>query len=141
MTEDWEELKRFVEERSDAAFETLVDRHFDLVWATAARITQNKALAKDIAQEVFTDLARRSPTLSQKVVLKGWLYRATFFAAKKASRREMRRSNHELEAKTWHAADTASDSHEMEQELIENLSVPAQALVVESAVFVTIVIS
>ena len=128
MTEDWEELEQFVERQSESAFETLVDRHFDLVWSTAARITQNNALAKDIAQEVFTDLARRSPTLSKKVVLKGWLYRATFYAAKKACRREMRRCNHELEATSWHPADAGGDSHEMEEELVKNLDEGLQHL-------------
>ena len=118
--QDWEALQNYVEDQSDEAFRHLVDRHFNLVWATAFRLTGNHARAKDIAQDVFTDLAKRANRIGPKVVLQGWLYRATCFAAKNSNRREMRRCKHEREALAWHESE-GHGLNQDEQQLIGNL--------------------
>lgn len=118
--QDWEALQKFVEARSDEAFRCLVERHFNMVWATAYRLTGNHARAADVAQEVFTDLAKRAPRIGPKVVLPGWLYRAACFAAKNSNRREMRRSKHEREAQSWHES-KGHDVNPEDQQLIANL--------------------
>lgn len=99
MTDDAQLLARFGSKRDEDAFSELVSRHFDLVFSTALRqLNGDTHLAKDVAQTVFTDLARKARLLSRKVVLAGWLYEATRFASAKAVRTEQRRRAREQEA-------------------------------------------
>ena len=56
------------------------------------------ALAKDVAQVVFSDLALKAGKLPSGVVLGGWLYRHTCFAASKMVRSEKRRQARERRA-------------------------------------------
>ncbi len=99
MTDDAELLRRFAEEKSDAALAELVRRQVDFVYAAALRQTRgNAALAQDVAQVVFIDLARKAAALSRHEVLVGWLHTATRFVAAKAIRAERRREAREQEA-------------------------------------------
>lgn len=92
-------LRRYVEEKSDAAFRQLVGRYLDLVYSAALRQTGGNAhAAQDIAQEVFTTLARRASSLTQHPVLTGWLYTTTHHVASAARRAEWRRRTREQEA-------------------------------------------
>ncbi len=90
-TADHELLRRYAEHGAEDAFTKLVQRHLNLVWAAARRITGNADLARDVAQTVFTDLARKAGTLPRETVLAGWLYRAACLAAAKQVRGEARR--------------------------------------------------
>ncbi len=97
MTLDAELLRRYAEVQSEDAFAELVRRHLDLVYSAALRQTNGDAhLAQDVAQTVFTDLARKAAALSRREVLTGWLFTSTHFAAAKAVRKERRRHMHEL---------------------------------------------
>jgi RNA polymerase sigma factor (sigma-70 family) len=99
MTDDAQQLSRFAREGDEAAFRELVVRHFDLAYSTALRQLNGDAqLAEDVAQSVFTDLARKARLLPRNVVLTGWLYEAACFAAAKAVRTEQRRRAREQEA-------------------------------------------
>ena len=99
MQDDTQLLVRFASQQDEEAFCQLVSRHFDLVYSTALRqLNGDTHFAKDIAQSVFTDLARKARWLPRKVVLTGWLYQATRFAAAKAVRTEHRRRTREQEA-------------------------------------------
>lgn len=91
-------LRRFVEERANEAFQSLVERHVNLVYFSALRQTGNAAMAEDVVQEVFTDLARKAPKLVDRPVLAGWLYTSTRYAAANARRSEGRRRVREQEA-------------------------------------------
>ena len=59
-------------------------------------------LAGDVAQTVFTDLARKASLLASQLAegssLLGWLYRSTRFASLNQLRRDRRRLTHEREA-------------------------------------------
>jgi RNA polymerase sigma factor (sigma-70 family) len=99
MTEDAEWLSRFATTGDEAAFRELVARHFDLVYSVALRqLNGDTHLARDVAQTVFTDLARKADSLPRNTVLSGWLYQAARFAAAKTSRAERRRRAREQEA-------------------------------------------
>lgn len=101
MIEDTELLRRYAEEHSEAAFTELVERRLGLVYAVALRQTGGDAhRAKDIAQTVFTHLARKASSLARQPVLAGWLYRSAQFAASDAMRTERRRQVREQEAHT-----------------------------------------
>lgn len=92
-------LRRFVEERANEAFAALVERHVNLVYFAALRQTGgNTAMAEDVAQEVFSDLARKAASLVDRPVLAGWLYTSTRYAAANARRAAGRRRAREQEA-------------------------------------------
>ncbi|MGH8021199.1 MAG: RNA polymerase sigma factor, partial [Opitutaceae bacterium] len=89
----------FSENGSQDAFSELVRRRFDLVYAVAFRQVGGDAhLARDVAQRVFTDLARKAKTLSPRVVISGWLHRSATFAASDMVRSERHRRAREQEA-------------------------------------------
>jgi RNA polymerase sigma factor (sigma-70 family) len=99
MMDDTELLRRYVTDRSQEAFTELVTRHLDLVYSAAFRRTDgDAALAEDIAQQVFTTLARNAAALRGHTLLPGWLYVATRHAAASALRAERRRKAREQEA-------------------------------------------
>ncbi len=96
---DGELLRRYAELKSEEAFAELVRRHIDLIYSAALRqVGADAHLARDVAQSVFTDLARHANQLCGREVLGGWLYTSTHFAAAKAVRAARRRRAHEKEA-------------------------------------------
>jgi RNA polymerase sigma factor (sigma-70 family) len=108
MLTDSELLRRYAEEKSDDAFAELVRRHVDLVYSAAMRQVNGDAhRAKDVAQVVFTTLARKAPKLTSHPVLAGWLYTATHHAAARTVRSESRRRLREQAA--LHMQHSASD--------------------------------
>lgn len=109
MTPDFELLRHYAEERSQDAFAELVRRHLNFVYSVALRQLGGDAhRAKDVAQSVFTDLAKKARSISPKVRLAGWLYRSAHFAAAKIVRTECRRQRRELEAQAMHELSSAS---------------------------------
>lgn len=99
MRSDGELLSRYTESSSEDAFAELVRRHLDLVYSTALRQVNGDAhLAQDVAQLVFTDLARKARSLVNRKALAGWLYTAAHYGAAKAVRAEQRRHSREQEA-------------------------------------------
>lgn len=102
-------LRRYVQERSEAAFRELVHRHLDFTYSVALREVQgNHARAQDITQEVFATLARKAPTLRDRASLAGWLHISTRFAATKLKRSEYRRQRREQEALAMHESSESS---------------------------------
>ena len=103
MTDDAELLRRYAKDQSEDAFAELVGRHLNLVYAAALRLVGGDAhRAKDVAQQVFTALARQADPLSRHASLIGWLYTCTRYTAAKIVRTEQRRQKHEQEAQTMH---------------------------------------
>ena len=88
-------LRRYVRERSEAAFSALVERHVDLVYAAALRQVRQPHLAREVSQTVFIELARRARTLGSVRVLSAWLYTVTRRRAIDMIRSESRRRSHE----------------------------------------------
>ena len=106
MSSDRELLRLYAQERSETAFAELVGRYVDLVYSAALRVLRGDThLAQDVAQMVFTDLARKAGGLPRDVVLPGWLYRNASFTAAKAVRSESRRRNREQTAIQMKAID------------------------------------
>ena len=96
MTPDSELLRQFAKTDSEDAFAELVRRHVNLVYSAALRQVNGDAhLAQDVAQTVFTDLARKAGSLARRETLTGWLYTSAHFAAAKIARTETRRRDRE----------------------------------------------
>src|SRR5580704_8914415 len=99
MTEDSELLRLYAESRSEEAFAELVRRRIGLVYAVALRRTGGDVhAAKDAAQSVFVDLARKAAALSRRPVIVGWLCRSALFAASDVMRDQQRRLAREQKA-------------------------------------------
>jgi RNA polymerase sigma factor (sigma-70 family) len=108
-------LREYAESGSESAFAELVTRHTDLVYSAALRQVSSSDLACDIAQNVFTSLARGARTLAGKLnpeaSLAGWLCRCTRNLALNLRRDDFRRHSRERQAmETLHPSpETAPD--------------------------------
>ena len=92
MAEGTELLRRYVADHSEAAFAALVQQHLPLVYHAAQRRTNGDThLAEEIAQAVFSNLAREAAALQRHAALAGWLYVATRHAAANAMRTDTSR--------------------------------------------------
>ena len=92
MTEtDLELLKRYARDHAEDAFAELVRRHVNLVHSAALRQVRSPQLAEEVAQSVFTDLARNAHRLTSDTILTAWLYQVTRCTAIDVVRREARR--------------------------------------------------
>lgn len=117
-------LREYTEERSDSAFAEIVARYTDLVYSAACRQVGSD-LGRDVAQRVFTDLARKARwiELADNGFLVGWLYRATRYAALTLIRDERRRHARERQAMEYlSASETATDWDEIGPLLDEALA-------------------
>src|SRR5688572_32786246 len=94
-------LERYTEEGSESAFRELVDRHINLVHSAAVRESRgDRSLAEDITQAVFTELARRAPSLIRHPAIAGWLYTCVRRTTANIRRAEERRHRREQETFT-----------------------------------------
>jgi len=97
---DGELLLEYGRTGTNAAFEELVHRHVDLVYATAFRVSRDANLAEDVTQRVFVALTRNARRLQHRTVLAGWLHETARNFAITTVRSEERRRRREQEAVT-----------------------------------------
>src|SRR5438132_59620 len=122
MFDDYQLLQRYAHEGSEAAFAELVSKYVNLVYSAALRrLGGDPHLAQDVAQLVFTDLARKARSLRREVVLAGWLHRATRFAAAQLIRGERRRQRRKQEAVVMNISESTSDWEQIRPLLDEAL--------------------
>jgi RNA polymerase sigma factor (sigma-70 family) len=95
-------LREYARQGSEAAFGEIVARYTDLVYSAVLRQVGSATLAEDVAQSVFTDLARKAAalagTLQENGTIAGWLYRSSRYAVSKHLRAEHRRHTRESQA-------------------------------------------
>src|SRR5437016_2817859 len=109
-TTDLDLLGEFTRRQSQDAFTALVQRHLNLVYCAALRQVRSPQLAEEVAQSVFTDLARNADSFAANTVLPAWLYQVTRRTAIDAVRREARRQLREQIATEMNAVNaTATD--------------------------------
>lgn len=117
-------LENFAATRCEASFRGLVDRHLGLVHAAALRVTCNPTDADDVAQEVFTKLAREAGRIPSSVPLVVWFHRTTRSLALNHVRGDQRRKVRQSKAATYHAMnqDTPNSGIELHiDEVIDGL--------------------
>ncbi|HWA10249.1 MAG TPA: sigma-70 family RNA polymerase sigma factor [Opitutaceae bacterium] len=95
---DLELLRQYTQQGSQAAFATVVGRHVDLVHSVARRHVSSDALAQEITQAVFLDLARHAGTLRPDSHVAAWLHTVARRTSIDAVRREVRRQERERSA-------------------------------------------
>lgn len=99
MVEDAELLRKYCKTKSEEAFATIVRKYVDLVYSVALRqVSFDEHLAKDVAQDVFCDLANKAESLADRASLSGWLYRSARYSALNKVRTERRRREREERA-------------------------------------------
>lgn len=99
MIDDAELLRRYAEEHDEHAFAALVQQRLPLVYAVARRrLNGDRALAQDVAQRVFADLAGKAGALCRHPALVAWLFASTRYAAAQLARTEQRRRTREEKA-------------------------------------------
>jgi len=112
MTEDTELLRQYTETGSEDAFTELVRRYLPLIYSAALRqVRGDQSLAKDVAQTVFVDLARKAQSLAGRELLGGWLYNSTRLAAFNAMRVNQRRIIREQKAVAMQETAEQSDAN------------------------------
>jgi RNA polymerase sigma factor (sigma-70 family) len=119
MMDDATLLRRYTHDRSEDDFAELVRRHLNLVYSAALRqVNGDTHHAQDVAQLVFTDLARKAAKLADHRVLAGWLFTSTRFAAAKLVRGERRRQIREQEALRMQETSPSDPASEVDWEHI-----------------------
>src|SRR6516164_6844045 len=98
MNDDMMLVREYSASQSNRAFETLVERHINLVYSVALRQVGDAHLAEDVTQAVFIILARKAGALSSKTVLAGWLCRTARYVSADALKSQRRRERREQEA-------------------------------------------
>ena len=98
MNDDMELVREYAMRRSEAAFETLVSRHVNLVYSTAIRRVADPHVAEDVTQAVFIILARKAGALGTDTVLPSWLHRTAGFVVADVLKSRRRRAQREQEA-------------------------------------------
>ncbi len=100
MVDDFELLRRYVDQHDQQAFAQIVRRHVNAVFSAAARQVGERQLAEDITQAVFVVLARKSARLCRRNAgtLSGWLLNCVRYASANALKMRKRRIRHEQAA-------------------------------------------
>jgi RNA polymerase sigma factor (sigma-70 family) len=114
-------LKLYARHASQEAFATLVARYLGLVYASAIRQVRSPDLARDVAQEVFIQLARDAGMLRPDCVLPAWLHTATRRRAIDLIRSETRRKRREEIACTTTLDPVARRTKDMDDDTSQRL--------------------
>jgi RNA polymerase sigma factor (sigma-70 family) len=92
---DFEWLQQFARAGNQGAFRNLVQRHLDLVFATALHKVGDAGGAEEISQNVFSVLARKAWRFAPDDSLPAWLHKTTLLESKSWLRGELRRRRRE----------------------------------------------
>jgi RNA polymerase sigma-70 factor (ECF subfamily) len=114
-------------------FEELVREHQAMVFSMACRYLRNRALAEEIAQDVFLQLYRKLPSLESQDHVVHWLRWVTAHRLIDHSRHEKRRPQSPLEdAPEPASADSMSSADPLLSEMLRDLvaALPENARVV-----------
>src|SRR5579871_6726257 len=95
---DWQLLRQYLDDHSQAAFAKLVDQHMKLVYWTCWRDVQDSQLAEDITQEVFILLACKAKAFRKEISISGWLFHTARLMSQNARKKERRRRLREEKA-------------------------------------------
>ncbi len=123
-------LSRYMQAGDEGAFAALVRTHERLVIGTAARVTGDAELARDVAQQVFATLAQKAWLITGRASLAGWLHHASRHVALRAVRGEMARKRRHEQTTVESAAARDSDAWPVIEDALAALREPEREAVV-----------
>ncbi len=94
---DAELLRRFVDQRDEAAFELLLWRHAAMVLHVCQQVLGDEQITEDAFQATFLVFARKANSISRREALGSWLYRVAHRIALKAWAERRKRTSVERE--------------------------------------------
>ena len=92
---DQDLLSKYASCGDERAFKCLMDRHREMVFATAIRSLGDRALAEEVTQNVFSALAAKAVRLREVKSPAGWLYKSARLEVAMMVRGERRRRRRE----------------------------------------------
>lgn len=127
-------LIRMAQQGNERAFEALLRRHYDRIYAMACSYCLNRDLAQDVAQEVCVSLARHIRHYKHNAAFLTWVYRITVNTAKNMLISRKRRSHYESQyaresSEHYDAGVHEAISQQQELKRIYNLPDPLRATV------------
>jgi RNA polymerase sigma factor (sigma-70 family) len=108
---DGELLQRYLADRDEAAFATLMRRHGPMVFSVCQSVLRQRDDAEDAFQAAFLILAQKAGSIRRHEGLGGWLQRVAYRVALKARADNLRRQKRE--AKTARSAADEPPSDEL----------------------------
>jgi RNA polymerase sigma factor (sigma-70 family) len=119
---DGDLLQRFVCDRDEAAFETLLHRHARLVWHVCRSLLRETHAAEDAFQATFLILVRKAGSISRPELLGNWLYGVAQRVAQRARALQSRHHTHQgLEAVAARTVEAEADLHGRVHEELQRL--------------------
>jgi len=112
---DAELLRRFVDQRDEAAFELLMWRHAAMVLHVCRQVLGDEYSAEDAFQATFLVLLRKADSINCYEALASWLYRVALHIALKTRAEKRKRSSVEQELNGQDAPAAADNALEREQ--------------------------
>src|SRR5258708_5945540 len=113
-------LRRFAEERDNAAFEAIMRRHGPMVWGVCRRILSNPQDAEDAFQATFLVLVRKAATLRPREMVGNWLYGVAHQTAIRTRALNAKRSGREKQVTNMPRLDAARANCQRDlQELLD----------------------
>src|ERR1700722_3841928 len=103
-------LARFTEQRDEAAFAAIVQRHGPLVWSVCRRVLGVGPDAEDCFQATFFVLARKARYLKRPDLLSSWLYAVAYRTALRARSLAARRPGQDVPELTAPEIDQADQA-------------------------------
>lgn len=107
---DGQLLQRFVRERDESAFATLLERHGPLVRGACRYLLPDPADQDDAFQATFVLLVRKAESVRRVDSLGPWLHRVACRVALTARRTAARRRTHERQVPPMHPTDPVAEA-------------------------------
>jgi RNA polymerase sigma factor (sigma-70 family) len=111
-------LRRYVEQRDEAAFELLLWQHAAMVLHVCRQVLGNEQAAEDAFQATFLVLVRKANSISRREALGSWLYRVAHRIALKALAEMRKRTSVEGELEDRELPAPGDSSEDGEQRRI-----------------------
>lgn len=118
---DCQLVERFVRQRDEAAFASLVHRHGPLVLGVGRRVLRHHQDAEDVFQATFLILARHAASRRWQTSIAGWLYRVAYRLALRVGSQGARRREVEKTAGATSAATRTEDRPDLCRVMDEEL--------------------
>jgi RNA polymerase sigma factor (sigma-70 family) len=104
-------LDRFVDQREEAVFEAIIQRHGPMAWRVCRRVLRDHHDAEDAFQATFLVLARKAASVIPREKLGNWLYGVAYQTAMKARTMSSRRRAREKQVPDMPESEGVREDH------------------------------